>query len=186
MSDEPHNGVTWFGVTSGRVSGVLGLGAGGVVLVLSVIDRHLPGIVTGLLVGYASWLVLLRPRVGMSEADLVLRGIATTVLIPLASIESVAIRQVLAVWAGGRRYVSAAVGHTFREINRQRRGAGTVETVGTHEVKYADHVQEMITQRSRTARRDGAPMGPVRREWAWLELGGLAVLVAVQVLTVLV
>lgn len=181
MSDESPGPVTWFAVTSGRVTGVLGLGAAVVILVLSIVDQHVPGVVAGVLVAFVSWLVLLRPRVGLSQYDLVLRGVVSTVVIPLASIENVAIRQVLAVWAGGRRYVSAAVGHTFREINRQRRGAGTVEEIPTREIKYADHVSEMIVQRSRTARRDGAPMGPVRRTWSWLEIAGLVVLVAAQI-----
>ncbi|GAB7006063.1 hypothetical protein JCM18899A_35360 [Nocardioides sp. AN3] len=184
-SDQQSAGVTWFDVTSGRVTGVLGLVAAAIVVVVGVVDAHVPGVIAGLIVAVLTWLVLLRPRVGMSETDLLLRGIVTTVVIPLASVESVAVRQVLAVWADGRRYVNAAIGRTFREINRQRRGAGTVEDVPSRELKYADHVTTMITDRSRTARRDGAPMGPVRREWAWLELALLVALVVAEIAALL-
>lgn len=181
MSDDR---VTWFGATNGRVTGVIGLIAAVVVVVVSAVDGSTAGVLAGLLVGLVSWLVLLRPRVGMRGSDLLLRGIVSTVTVPLASIDGVAIRQVLAVWVDGRRYVNAAVGRTFREINRQRRAGGQVEELPVHESKYADHVQDLITERAREARRDGAPMGQVRREWAWLEVGVLVVLVVALVVAV--
>ncbi|GAA1965377.1 hypothetical protein GCM10009798_27090 [Nocardioides panacihumi] len=174
MSDDQ---VTWFGATNGRVTGVMGLAIGLVVLLIGVFHASAVWVIAGLLAGLVSWMVLLRPRVGTRGTDLVLRGIVSTVVVPLASIENIALRQVLAVWAGGRRYVSAAVGHTYREINRQRRGGGQVEEVPAADTKYAEQVLELITERGREARRDGAPMGPAHREWAWLEIGALLVLV---------
>ncbi|MDH2413707.1 hypothetical protein [Nocardioides sp. CER19] len=181
MGNDLDDRVTWFAATNGRVTGVIGLIAGLVIVLLGTFHTSLADVVAGLLVGLLSWMVLLRPRVGTRATDLHLRGIASTVVVPLASIESVNLRQVLAVWVDGHRFVSAAVGHTFREINRQRRGVGQVETVESNAPKYAEQVREIITERSREARRDGAPMGPARREWAWLELGALAVLVVVLV-----
>src|SRR3954462_6853653 len=48
-----------------------------------------------------------RPRVRVHGHDLVLRNMLNTVTIPLAAIEEIAVRQVLAVRAGGKRYVCA-------------------------------------------------------------------------------
>jgi hypothetical protein len=177
--------VTWFDVTSGRVSGVLGLAVGVVVVLIGVFQASAAGVVAGLLVVLLAWLVLLRPRVGTRGSELLLRGIVSTVVVPLAAVESVTIRQVLAVWAGGSRYVNPAVGRSFREINRQRRAAGQVDDVPVAESKYADQVSELITERAREARRDGAPTGPARRDWAWPEIVGLVVL-AVALLVALV
>ena len=186
MSEDPRDGVTWFGATSGRVTGVLGLVVGVVVVLVGISEEAVPGALIGLLICLLSWLVLLRPRVGTRDDDLLMRGIVSTVVVPLASIETITIRQVFAVWAGGHRYVSPAVGHTLREINRQRRGAGQVEDIPVEQSRYADHVHELITERSREARRDGAPMGPVRREWAWPEIGVLAVLLVAFVVALAV
>ena len=180
MSDDR---VTWFGATNGRVTGVMGLASGLVVLLIGVFHASAAGAIAGLLIALVSWMVLLRPRVGTRGTDLVLRGIVSTVVVPLASVENIALRQVLAVWADGRRYVSAAVGHTYREINRQRRGGGQVEEVGAADSKYAEQVLELITERGREARRDGAPMGPAHREWAWLEIGALVALLVAFVVS---
>ena len=181
MSDDR---VTWFDVSNGRVTGVIGLAVAVAIVVGGILSASAAAIAAGLLVGLLTWLVLLRPRVGTRGTDLVLRGTVSTVVVPLASVESITVRQVLAVWTGGRRYVSPAVGNTFREINRQRRGgAGTLEAIETNERKYADQVGDLITERSREARRDGAPTGPARREWAFLEIGVLGVLAVVFVVS---
>ena len=177
--------VAWFGATSGRVTGILGLVAGAVVVVVGVVDRTPAGVVAGLLGGLLAWLVLLRPRVGTRGTDLVMRGMVSTVVVPLASIESLVVRQVLAVSVGGHRYVSAAVGRTLRDLNRQRRAVAKVEDAPGAQDRYADTVQELISQRSRDARRDGAPTGPARRQWAWPEIGGLGVLLVALVVTLL-
>ena len=47
--------------------------------------------------------------------ELVLRNMLSTIYIPLAAIEEVAVRQVLAVRAGDKRYVCAGVGRTLRQ-----------------------------------------------------------------------
>ncbi|SFC74303.1 hypothetical protein SAMN04487968_110136 [Nocardioides terrae] len=184
--------VTWFAVTSGRFTGFLGLVAAAIVGVIGVFDGAPAGVVAGLLLALLSWVVLLRPRVGTRGSDLLLRGMVSTVVIPLASIESLVVRQVLSIGVGGRRYVSGAVGHAMRDLHRTRRavdkmafGTGQQEIPPAQD-KYADQVGEMITERSRAARRDGAPMGPARRDWAWLEIGGLGVLLVALVVTLLI
>ena len=177
--------VAWFGATSGRVTGVLGMVAGAAVVVVSILDGSAVGVVVGLLGILLSWVVLLRPRVGTRGTDLLLRGMVSTVVIPLASVESLVVRQVLAVGAGGRTYISAAVGRTLRDLNRQRRGTAKVEDAPGAQDRYADHVHELITQRSREARREGAPAGHARREWAWPEVAGVGVLLVALVVALL-
>jgi hypothetical protein len=181
---------TWFDATSGRATGWMGLVAGAVVVVVGIVDRSAAGIVAGLLIGLLSWVVLLRPRVGIGGGDLLLRGMVSTTAVPLATVETVTMRQVLAVRAGEHRYVSAAVGHSLRDLNRQRRLAARSEvpepTIQTRRPSYADHVSDLITERAREARRDGAAGGPARRQWAWPELAAVAVLVVALVVALLV
>lgn len=182
------DGVTWLAVTSGRVTGILGLLAGVVLVVIGAVDGTPAGVVGGLLVGVLSWVVLLRPRVGTHGSDLLLRGMVSTVVIPLASIDSLAIRQVLSVGVGGHRYVSPAVGHALRDLNRKRRRVDRLPLDRTEDVpvaqdKYADQVVDLLNERLRAARRDGAPTGPVRREWAWPEIAGVGVLLVALVVT---
>jgi hypothetical protein len=116
-----------FGATSGRVFGVIGLLVGlalGVAgLTASPITWELPSI--GLLLLVLSWTSLLRPAVGVTDGDLVLRGMVDTVTIPLGAIEQVSVRQVLTVLAGDKKYSSAAVGRGRREMFREQvRGGG--------------------------------------------------------------
>ena len=67
--------------------------------------------------GILLWAALLRPRVWIAPGDeLVLRTMFETVTIPLAAIESIVVRQVLVVTAGGRRFTCAALGHTRRRL----------------------------------------------------------------------
>jgi hypothetical protein len=85
-------------------------------------------------------------------------------------VETIAIRQVLAVRAGGRRWTSAAVGKSARAVRQEsRRQQPTVERV-----HYGDHVVAAVEQRRADARFLGVEEGPVHREWAWPELVALA------------
>jgi hypothetical protein len=56
-----------------------------------------------------------RPRVMVHGSVLVLRNMLSTVRIPLASIEELAVRQVLAVRAGGKRYLCSGAGRPLRQ-----------------------------------------------------------------------
>src|SRR3954467_14885524 len=60
------------------------------------------------------WISTLRPRVRVQNHELVFQNMLTTTYLPLASIEEVAVRQVMAVRAGGKRYVCAGVGRSLR------------------------------------------------------------------------
>jgi hypothetical protein len=61
------------------------------------------------------WTSTLRPRVLVQGSSLVLRNMLSTVRIPLAAVEEIVVRQVLAVRAGEKRYVCAGVGRSLRQ-----------------------------------------------------------------------
>jgi hypothetical protein len=141
------------------------------------------------------WISTVRPRVRVQNHELVLRNMVTTTYLPLASIEEVAVRQVMAVRAGGRRYVCAGAGRTLRsamkgtamERARGQMGGlrGELANVREPGVNYADfvemRVQELVNEdrMRRGVKKFSAEAdelaGQVRREWAWPEIGALAV-----------
>lgn len=199
MTDEQR--VEWFHPTSGTIVGWLGVGCGAVMLVLSTGvlagGFSVPGFVGGLLLAAAAWIAMLRPRVGLTADEVVMRGMFSTTRLPLAGVESVVVRQVLAVWVGGRRHVCAAVGHTYRDIARARRhvhGEPALVARSTDPI-YADHVASMITEKAAEARREAgidkrspdqaAMAARVRRTWAWPEIAGVAALAVVLAVAVL-
>lgn len=196
MSDPgSERGVEWFQPTSGTIVGWLGVATGVVMVALSfgwglTEGFSLPGFAGGLLLALAAWVTMLRPRVGLDRSDLVVRGMVSTTRLPVGAIESVVARQVLAVWVGGKRYVSAAVGHSYRDIARSRRQRHDDPALLRQNAKhsdpiYADHVVTMITERARLVRSEAGgdlktplPVEPggVRRSWAWPEIAALVVL----------
>jgi len=111
-----------FRPTSGRGVGVLGLAALAAVGALDVLDAGVSlapwGWALVALGAVLLWAALLRPRIWVGQGDLVLRTMLETVRIPLAAVESVVVRQVLAVSAGGKRYVCPALGQTRRSLVR--------------------------------------------------------------------
>lgn len=188
MSAEP---VQWFKPTSGRVTGVMAVVAAAVVLVMAVAGRA-PAVfaVGALLFGLLAWATLLRPRVGLRGDTLLVRGMLSTVEIPVAAVDNVAVRQVLAVWAGEHRYVSPAIGLPYRDIARERRRPdGLAPERPGAEAAYAHHVGDTIIARAKHARSGGAPAGEVpevRRHWARPEIAALAVLAVAFVVALLV
>lgn len=181
-----------FRPTSGLLTGVLGLITAAVVLVFVVVDfdEGAPlGIaiiaVLGAVIVYAA---MLRPVLWVTGSDLVMRGMFRTDRIPLAAIEKVVVTQVLAVWAGGHRYVSPAIGYTVRQTVRARmKGRGVTDqgerVTDTHQ-EYVqariDHLALEAAQRAGVRRRSPeqqALAAGVRRTWAWPEIAVAAALV---------
>lgn len=138
----------------------------------------------------------LRPRVLVEGRELVLRNMLSTVRLPLAAIEEIAVRQVMAVRAGGKRYVCAGVGRSLRQamkgsaVHRARQEIGGLRgelarAEGREAgMNYADfveiRVQELINEdlarrgiKKRSPEADDLA-GDVRREPAWPEIGALA------------
>ncbi|MEV7430622.1 MULTISPECIES: hypothetical protein [unclassified Nocardioides] len=178
-----------FRPTSGRVSGVLGLLAALGAVVLGVTERYDAAVVVGaVFFGVLVWAATLRPRVLVAHGRLVLRNMLETVTIPLAAVEELGVRQVLAVRAGEKRYVSPAIGQTLRSTLQTRASStpgGTDPDLGTPGPSYADIVEMRIRQlvdEDRTARgiRRSSPevtalAAEVRRTPAWAEIVLLAV-----------
>ena len=134
-----------------------------------------------------------RPRVLVQGGDLVLRNMLSTVHSRWPSIEELAVRQVLAVRAGGKRYVCAGVGRTLRQamkgsaVQRAREQVGGLRgeiakaDVREPGMNYPDFVelriQELVNEdRMRRGIKRFSPEADelaeqVRREPAWPEIG---------------
>jgi len=139
------------------------------------------------------WISTVRPRVWVKNHDLVLRNMLSTWYLPLASIEEVAVRQVLAVKAGGQRYICAGVGRSLRsalkgsaaERARAQVGGlrGELAKVREPGMDYADFVEIRVTElinedRVRRGVKKWSPEADelakqARREPAWPEIGAL-------------
>ena len=95
-----------FRPTGGRIMGGLAVVAALVVVAIAVAD---PGVVAGpvvagaVTIGVLGWASMLWPRVSVTSEDLVLRTMVEYQRLPLAAIEDLAVRQVLAVRVGDKR-----------------------------------------------------------------------------------
>jgi hypothetical protein len=165
-----------FPPTSGRVMGIVAVLLCATVLVYAVVDKEggfeAPVAWGAAFGGILSYAALLRPGVRVESDALVMRNMVDTNLVPLAAIEEVAVRQVLAVRTDEKRYVSPAIGTSFLRTIRPRVGRD-----GMPELTYPDYVRERILNLADGARRrtGSADHPPARRLWAWPELAGLLV-----------
>ncbi len=126
-----------FRPTTGPLVGLLGLAVLVGVVVLDVLGQGVSlapwGYALVVLLAVLVWAAVLRPRVWVGQGDLVLRTMLETVRVPLAAVESVAVRQVLVVTAGGRRYVCPALGRSRRALTQRSgatRGGGVASLFG--------------------------------------------------------
>jgi hypothetical protein len=129
-----------------------------------------------LLIGALLYTSTVRPRVMIRGHDLVLRNMVSTTVIPLAAVDQLAVRQVLAVRVGDQRHVCSGVGRSFRQAMK----ATALEPA----VNYADFVeirlQELVNEdrARRGVKRFSAEADElgeqVRRERAWPEIAALA------------
>ncbi|GEP39752.1 hypothetical protein NPS01_34150 [Nocardioides psychrotolerans] len=199
-----------FTPTSGRVTGVIGLVLAVAVVVAGLVDRQ-AGFADWVIAASAAggvlvWAALLRPRITLVGEHLELRNMTETVIIPLAAIEELAVRQLLVVRVGDKRFRSPALGKSRRQLTRAGTvGGGIGGTIGKLRstpsdarttVNYPDFVEERLRQRMDDARslrgvRPGsaeqvALASEVRRQPAWAEIVALgACLLAVAVTAVL-
>jgi hypothetical protein len=179
---DPDAVVERFHPTNGRISGYLGLVCAGVVLVLAVMSwdaDQAPAIAIAALLGAVLvWVTLLRPALWASRDHLVMRGMFHTDHIPLGAITRVAVGQVLAVVAAGKRYTSPVVGYSARQTLRSRGGATSNRPAPTAMDTYQVFVEERITHLSREHRELHGDAGEVRRTFAWPEIAAVVGLVA--------
>jgi hypothetical protein len=113
--------------------------------------------------------------------------------VPLALIDKVAVSQVLAVSAGGKRYISPAIGYTTRQAVKGRINAGRATTevrsaADTHQIFVEERIAHLAKDtRDRLGITKGSPeqqalAADVRRSYAWPEIAGVAVGVVAFVL----
>lgn len=214
--DEPSGALVQFAPTSGRVLGVLGIVVSAAVVVLGIVDPGdviAPVMIAAAAAGVVAWAALLRPRVSVNARTLYLRNMLETVEVPLAAIDEVVIRQVLAVRVGEKKFVSPSIGRKLRKMIKAPRPAQLMmpdvpesmpDVLGPAPeaprtqlvVDYADHVESTLRGLVEDARlRQGitrysdealALAADVRRRPAWLEIGALTALVVAFVASVLV
>jgi hypothetical protein len=176
-----------FHPTSGRIPGLIGLATAALILVLAAMawDWGLPfGVAILCVLGaLLIWAAMLRPAVWVTEDDLVMRNILHTDRIPLAAVDQVAISQVMAVRAGDRRFVSAAIGQSARQLVRSKRGGEAPTALTSYPVFVEERVRHLAQEkRDRLRIVKGSPeqaalAAQVRRTYAWPEIAGIVVLI---------
>ena len=174
-----------FRPTSGRIMGSLAVVAASTVVAIAFADRAAvpASVVAGaVLLGVLGWASMLWPRVSVTAEDLVLRTMVEYQRLPLAAVENLAVRQVLAVRVGDKRYVSTAVGKPWRKaMVGDRPSARKDADRPVSEIAYADYVEQEIRKRMEHARavvgvgllsdEQLALAAGVRRQPAWLPIG---------------
>jgi len=216
VSDESLEDLEHFAPTGGRIVGVLGLVMAAGLVGLWALDRDgvpAPVAAAALVGGVLVWASLLRPRVSVSRETLHLRNMLDTVHVPLAAIDELVVRQVLAVRVGDKKFVSPAVGRKLRKVMRAPRpgqiflpdlpariddGFGPAEASERPPttVDYVDHVEGRLRERIAEARsRHGiraysdeaeALARDVRRQPSWPEIIALVLSTALFVVTLVV
>jgi hypothetical protein len=183
-----------FRPTNGRLTGVLGLllcaFVGVVLVVYEPAATAVPGVIGCAFAAVFIWVVMLRPSVAASSAELRLRTLFETVSIPIASVDTVVVRRYLLVRAGGRKYLCPAIsrplrktvrtemkwgGHQFLQpgVSEERLGGGDLQTeVAQHDLAYPDFVEQRIEQ---LAADDRARRGIEARSEEEYELGSQVV-----------
>ena len=129
-----HDDELRFRPTSGRGTGILAVLGALAVVVLALVNpggTPLPLVFGAVLLGVLAWASILWPRLSIDGDELVLRNMLETVRVPLAAIEAVVVRQFLAVWADGKRYVSPTVGRSWRANVRNVPNARTMSGLPT-------------------------------------------------------
>ncbi len=185
-----------FTVLSSRVFGVLGLALVAVFLVLGLTglggDYHPAAYAIAGLVGALIWVTVLRPAVAIEGDRLVLRNAFSTVHIPLAAIEQVAVRRWLAVLVGDRHYTNSGISRTRRQGVRDDQHAD-VTGLEISLLSYGAIVERRIYKRAEDARmmqgvalysdEQEALAADVRRHWAWPEIVAVSLLALASVVT---
>lgn len=151
------------------------------------------------LAGGLVFVLLQRPVAAVDAETLHLRGALSTVHIPLAAIERVAVSRFLAVFAGERRYVSTSVQRSVRALMGRRPRASRAPATTEPErlvVTEADLVEQRISQLAEDARARGgvrrlsdeqlALAAGVHRTWSAAAVALLAVPTGLLLVAVLV
>ena len=176
----PDEAVEDFAPSSGRITGVLGLGICVAIVVLGVVesDDGFPAAVVwaALFGAVLFWSATLRPRVRVIGSELRMRSMLTTISVPLAAIEQIVVRQVLAVWVGDRRYISSAVGQDLAagaEVGPRRASRRTTRRTRSSSRSGSSQLAEEARAKAGITLMSDEQLAlarGVRREWAWPEI----------------
>lgn len=202
--EDPGGPVEHFVPTAGRITGVLGLLLAATVLVVGVVRPGgviAPVMALAVLGGAVAWAAQLRPRVSVDAETLYLRNMVETIELPLAAVDELVVRQVLAVRVGEKRFVCPGLGRKLRKIVRKPKaqslflpeipesmpdaiGPSAEAPKAPTEVDYVDHAESRLRELVDQARqRHGvtrysdealALAAGVRRRPAWPEIAVLA------------
>lgn len=201
MTNIDNPDVERFHATTGRVTGWMTVVLAALVSVggLAYLDEGFPDwlVATAFLVGVLGWSAMLRPALWVRDGILVMRNMLETVEIRLVAIEELAVRQVLAVRAADRRWISTAIGRSLRKtMTSGRRPPPMPDGKAATTVKYVDYVDERLHKIVEDARdaagiRPGSPEqlalpDAVRREWSWVPIVLIAVATVALVVTLVV
>jgi uncharacterized membrane protein YidH (DUF202 family) len=181
----------WFRNSSSTAWGLLSAGVALVVIVIDVVTGWHPATTAGgILFALVAYAAFVRTRVGVSEGDFVLHHLYSTVRFPLAALEGVSIGRTLGAYAGGRTYVSGAVGRSMREAVK---GAKREHKPLSNHADFIEDRLNALAQDARDRRRIArdsdeqfALAQDVRRSWDWPLIAiTLAVAVVFVILLVL-
>ncbi len=179
-----------FSATNGRITGVLTVVVCAVMAGAGVVegpDNFAPW-VTGMfvVVGVLAWASMLRPALWVTSTDLVMRGMVTTLSLPLAGIEELALRQMLAVRVGDKRYVSSVVGRSWRRlVVRPRPGKEPKSAEVDYPTYVEDRIRDLAIQaRERAGIRRGSAEQVALRAQRSIDLAPIAALGAGVVLLI--
>lgn len=189
-----------FRPTGGLIMGSLAVISALVVVGIAVADPgEMPAeLVAGAAVlGVLGWATMLWPRLSVTSEDLVMRNVVETIRLPLAAIEALAVRQVLAVRVGDKRYVSTALGRSWRKTMVGDKPATRKDTDRpVTEIDYVDYVETEVRNRMERARAVAgvtllsdeqlALAAGVRRQPAWLPIALIAASVLALVASFLI
>ncbi len=176
-----------FPPTSGRVMGAVAVGLSVALMLYALFDGEngfeAPVAWGAAFAAIVSYAALLRPAVRVERDELVMRNMIDTHHIPLAAVDEVAVRQVLAVKVDEKRYVSPAIGHSFMRTVRPKTERG-----GDRSFTYQDYVRDRLLDLADGARKRlaGAEAPTPKRVWAVPEIAGLVLTAIGLVVTILV
>lgn len=160
--------VHWFEPT-GRVTGIA-------MLVLWVLAAVI-GAVSGAALAFEAVLLLaavvthatvMRPRLGVSEDDLVFRGMFSVLRVPLVRVDTVRVARYFEATVGEQRFISPAVSRSRRKVLSAERH----DPVSVYTGMVEDDVRSRIFQ-ARARSQLGAEPRAVRRSWDRYEIAAL-------------
>lgn len=179
-----------FPATNGRATGIGGLVLAALVAVYALggVDSSVgfPLLAVAFLVAVLTYAAVLRPRVGLSRDELMLRQIFGTTWIPLAAIQDITVRQMTIIRVADRKYDTPALARPRTSMRQRLRWAAPDLSATDHLVERID--KAMVSARKRAgvepwSDEQAALATGIRSEWSWplialALLGVLALLLA--------